>query len=312
MGESARDAWVFPGQGSQFSGMAAELSLTSAGEDLVDEAEHVSGVPLRDLTSRAGAAALADPHVAQLAVFVHGVAFAEELRRGGRSPVAVAGHSLGEYTALVVSETLSWSYALRVVDARGRAMARAARSTPGTMGAIVGPPGEEVAAWCTAEGAVLANFNSPRQHVVSGHAEAVDGVLGRARDAGAIRARRLPVGGAYHSPLMAPAQEDLARLVERAPLRPPRIALISSVDGEVVGDVEAYREKLRTQVCRPVQWQATVRSLAAFHPTTMVEVGPGRVLSGLGREMLPDTNHAQAPRLLTSMSATGIGGGRTS
>lgn len=281
--------FLFPGQGSQYPGMARELAgLGTAARDHLPEAEEVTGLPLRELMTRGDAASTAAPRVAQLLVFVLSCALLAELRERGREPQAVAGHSLGEYTALVASGMLDWHRALDLVAARSRAMAEAAEVLPGTMAAIVGLPLEAVEELCrraSLQGTVIvvANRNSARQTVVSGEARAVTEVANTAKAAGALRARVLPVGGAYHSPLMGPAEEGMRPLLTAVTLRPPNIPIVSSITGHFIGDVEAYRARLLGQVTAAVRWHDAVNCLRAHGARAFVEVGPGRVLSGLTR-----------------------------
>ena len=287
--------FLFPGQGSQFPGMGRDLAAFSpAARELVDTAEQVTGQPLHDLMHRADAARIADPYTAQVLVFVWSTVALRDLTDRGWRPDAVAGHSLGEYTALVASGALDWADALALVAARGHAMATAAARRPGAMGAVVGIDAEVVARLCADasagdEIAVVANLNSARQSVVSGTVDAVTAVLAAAGAAGALRARRLPVGGAYHSPLMRDAEEALAPLLRAATVRAPEVPMISSLTGMAVADVDAYADALTRQVTSPVQWLAVTRALAA--ETDFVEVGPGRVLTGLGRETLRGARH---------------------
>jgi [acyl-carrier-protein] S-malonyltransferase len=288
---------VFPGQGSQRPGMGRELARCgSEARQLIDRAELQSGVPVGELMTRADAATLADPEAAQLTVFVWSSVLAAELATAGVRPVAVAGHSLGEYPALVEAGCLSWESALAIVARRGRVMADAARRRPGAMAAVVGLSAVQVTELCrqhsVADGiVVLANLNAPRQAVVSGTTGHVDEVVEAARRAGALRVKRLPVGGAYHSPLMAPAERALAPLIAAVELRPPRVPFVSSMTGTAVEDIESYRQLLSAQITRPVRWSDTVDTLGRTGAGIFVEVGPGRVLSGLGRNMLRDVEH---------------------
>lgn len=296
-------AFLFPGQGSQYPGMARDLTVCGPNaRALVTQAEEIIGRDLTTLMTNADAATIADPELAQLLVFVSSSVLFAELQDRGVRPTVVAGHSLGEYTALVACGVLDWRIALSLVAFRGQAMADAARRSPGTMGAVVGLPLETVEQLCrdAAERggiAVVANINSGRQIVVSGTTPEVESVLERARTVGAMRARRIPVGGAYHSPLMAPAGDSLARLLRGATLRPPTTPFVSSVTGDLVTDIEAYRELLLQQVTRPVRWHTLVQRLAAAGITQYVEAGPGRVLSGLVREA------ARGTRQLTALEA---------
>ncbi|WP_369368582.1 ACP S-malonyltransferase [Streptomyces sp. CG4] len=290
-------ACVFPGQGSQFPGMGRELNgFGPSARTLVTRAEHITGLPVADLMTTADAGTLADPEIAQVLVFVWSAAALQRLREQGLRPAAVAGHSLGEYTALFACGSLDLDTALSLVSCRGRAMRTAARQTPGTMAAIVGLPPDTVRALCEdacddAGVVVVANLNSPRQTVVSGTVAAVRRVIDAARTAGALRARQLPVGGAYHSPLMAGAPVGLAMHLRDVRLTPPGIPLVSSATGRLVTDIEEYRDELLRQMLAPVRWQETVRTLLALGVRTFVEAGPGRVLSGLGREMARDARH---------------------
>jgi [acyl-carrier-protein] S-malonyltransferase len=292
--------FVFPGQGSQHPGMGRDLAgCDSTARALLPAAERATGLPVYELMTRADAATIADPEIAQLLVFVWSTVLHRQLDEEGVRPGAVAGHSLGEYSALVACGSLDWEAALSIVSARGRAMAEAARRQPGTMAALVGLDSETVSALCirVCQGeafAVIANHNSPRQTVVSGTADAIAGVIEAARTAGALRAKQLPVGGAYHSPLMTAAEDSLAPLLMAAPLRPPETPLVSSLTGQPVTDIEAYRGQLLRQVTKPVRWQAAVASLVEHGARTFVEVGPGRVLTGLGREMARDGRHLGA------------------
>jgi len=293
-------AFVFPGQGSQHPGMGHNLAGCSPGAlALLPAAERATGLPVRELMTRANAATIADPEIAQLLVFVWSSVLHRQLDEEGVRPAAVAGHSVGEYSALVACGSLDWEEALTVVTVRGRAMAEAARRQPGTMAAVSGLSAETVAQLCCRvcrgeEFAVPATLNSPRQTVVSGTVDAVASVVEAARSAGALRAKLLPVGGAFHSPLMTAAEDNLAPLLMATPLRPPHTPLVSSVTGQLVTDIEAYRGQLLRQITRPVRWQATVGSLVAQGVRTFVEVGPGRVLAGLGREMVRDGRHLGA------------------
>ena len=308
-------AFVFPGQGSQYPGMARDLTMCGdEARTLVAVAEKSTGVDLSSLMSSADAATIADPKLAQLLVFVSSSVLLAQLRANGVEPAVVAGHSLGEYTALVAAGSLEWETALALVAARGAAMAVEARQRPGTMGAVVGLPPATVERWCRDTTprhgtVVVANVNSPRQVVVSGTVAAVEAVLEAARTAGALRARRIPVGGAYHSPLMSGARERLVDLLRHAPLAAPRIPFVSSVTGELVTDIEVYRAQLCEQVTMPVRWHATVETLAGQGVTDFAEVGPGRVLSGLGREIARDARHHDARAMLLgrprAMAGTG-------
>lgn len=282
-------AFVFPGQGSQYPGMVRLLDRCSTrSRSLVGRAERVTGVPLTELMRTGDADTLSDPHVAQLTVFVTSSVLLEELVVRGWPPAIVAGHSLGEYTALAAAGVVEWDDALRLVDARGRAMSAAAKAQPGTMAAIAGLDRARLEDLCRAatrgdELVTLANINSASQLVISGSAVAVAEVVEAARLAGALRVSRLSVGGAYHSVLMRPAADRMRDLLAGTQMRPPRIPLVSSVTGELVTEVARYRAVLENQLLLPVQWHDTVETIAGQGVCHVVEVGPGRVLFGLLR-----------------------------
>ncbi|WP_199818823.1 ACP S-malonyltransferase [Streptomyces sp. NRRL B-1347] len=290
-------AFVFPGQGSQYPGMGYEMQRwgpwTGA---LASRAEDVTGLPVRALMKHADAAALAAPEVAQVLVLTWSLAALEQLRRQGWRPDVVAGHSLGEYTALVACGSLDEDTALSLVARRGRAMADAAAARPGTMAAIVGLAPQAVCGLCddaSADGevAVVANWNSPRQIVVAGSRTAVKDVVAAASAAGALRARELPVGGAYHSPLMNSAHQLLTEHLAEVALAQPAVPFVSSTTGLRITDIEAYRQDLLAQVVSPVRWRDVMHTLAGLGVDTYVEAGPGRVLHGLAREMARSARH---------------------
>ncbi|MFO7171638.1 MAG: ACP S-malonyltransferase [Bacillota bacterium] len=291
---------MFPGQGSQFPGMGSELCrhLPYVRRRL-EQASAVTGLDLIHLVCRADGETLARPDVAQVAVYALSTAVAEYLMEQGLRPWAVVGHSLGEYSALVVAGCLDWERGLRLVWLRGQAMAEAAAACPGTMAAVMGLSDRVVADLCRQAAAthgcvVVANYNSPVQVVISGAVAAVEAVSTLARQAGALSVRFLAVGGAYHSPLMAPAQARLAPHLDRTPLGKPQVLLASSTTGDVVVDPEVYRQNLLEQITRPVLWRHAVGTLLALGATEFVEVGPGRVLCGLVRQIAPGARTATA------------------
>ncbi len=300
----ASTAFLFPGQGSQFPGMGREVErLGSPALGVVARAEEVTGLPVSHLMSTADARSLADPEIAQVLVFVWSAAALTRLHADGWRPDYVAGHSLGEFTALYAAGCLDLDTALRLVSCRGRAMRVAARVSPGSMAAIVGLPLDLVRRLCREAGegtalATVANINSRRQTVISGSTPAVGRVVEQAQALGALRARQLPVGGAYHSPLMASALAPLAAELSGARLTPPRTPLVSSTTGQVVEDIEEYHDELPWQMLRPVQWRRTVTTLRHRGVDVFVESGPGRVLAGLGREIAREAVHLSVQEAL--------------
>jgi [acyl-carrier-protein] S-malonyltransferase len=286
-----RVALLFPGQGSQYPQMARDVLRCPQGPALLEQAEAISKLPLTRLMSTADAATLADPEIAQVSVLVHSLALLDQLQADGVVPGVVAGHSLGEYTAMVAAGMLDVPTAIELVALRGRAMAAAARRRPGAMGAVVGLTAEDVSAFCHAsveQPVAVANVNSPRQLVVSGVPAGVEHVLTAAQAAGALRAKALRVGGAYHSPLMAPAARTMAVVWADVPLAEPTCTLVSSLTGGVVTDARRHARRMRSQVSDAVQWRTAMATVAAHRPDVVVEVGPGRVLAGLAREQAPD------------------------
>ncbi|MGW7006234.1 ACP S-malonyltransferase [Streptomyces sp. NPDC054933] len=306
-------AFVFPGQGSQFPGMGRDLEHFGPGAgEFAARAEEITGVPVMELMTTADADTLADPEIAQVLVFVWSCAALARLLEHGWRPSVVAGHSLGEYSALVACGSLDVDTALSLVSCRGKAMVQAARQSPGAMAAVVGLPLHTVEALCeqardNTDFAVVANVNSPRQTVVSGTTQAVRAVTDAARQAGALRAKQLPVGGAYHSPLMAGATKRLADKLSHIRLRPPGTPLVSSATGQLVTDIAEYRAELLLQVVRPVRWEQAMRTLIGLGARAFVEVGPGRVLGGLGREMARVADHLTSGQALRAAPPAAYG-----
>lgn len=304
-------AGVFPGQGSQSPGMGRELRRLPRGTELLGRAEESSDLPLAMILDRGSIEEVAHPAVAQLAIFTHSVAAYDLWCQQGPAPTVVAGHSVGEYAAMVAAGMLSVDHALDLVSARGRWMAHAADRSDGTMGAVVGLPREQVQALCSAASVgpvVLANHNSPRQVVVSGATPGVEEVLAAAAADGALRAQRLAVGGAYHSPLMVTADAAMANLWDATPLQEPSraVALVSSRTGEVVRDPERQRELMRAQVGAPVRWDAVMVQLVQLGVTDIAELGPGKVLRGLAREQAPGLRlHSYSARATTTTVRAG-------
>ncbi|MHB1775164.1 MAG: ACP S-malonyltransferase [Acidimicrobiales bacterium] len=285
--------FTFPGQGSQRSGMGRPWVdhpswevVTEASATGRDLAALLLDAPMEELTETANA---------QLATFVQSLVVLDAVERLGLSPAACAGHSLGEYTALVASGAVSFEDGLRLVAARGDAMARAGEDAPGTMAALLGIDDDDAEAACQrAEGDVwVANYNAPGQVVVAGTADAVAKASSIARELGARRVLPIPVSGAFHTPLMAAARPPLRKALGDATFLAPEVPVVANVDARVHSDPAEWPGLLSAQLCSPVRWRQTLEALAGLGATTLVELGPGGVLSGLARRVVPEL-HALA------------------
>ena len=283
-------AFVFPGQGSQFPGMCKDLYDAHAeARELCQAADRLLGFSLTDVMFNGTAEDLKQTKVTQPAVFLHSVV-AQRLMTIEK-PDMVAGHSLGEFSALVACGALRFEDALLLVSARAQAMQAACEANPGTMAAVLGLPDEQVDAICKnhKDGVVVAaNFNCPGQIVISGEEEAIDAICPVMKEAGARRALRLPVGGAFHSPLMAPAVEDLKAAILKTEFNKPFCPIYQNVTAQASVEPEIIRENLLKQLTTPVRWTQSVQNMIADGATEFYEFGPGDVLKGLIRKINPD------------------------
>lgn len=284
-------AVLYPGQGSQKVGMGTDLRATypELFERYFGVADDVSGLPVSRLCLEGPIEDLTRTDVAQPALFAHGLALAEVARARDIEPSHVAGHSLGEYTAAVAAGTLSVEHGMRAVCERGRLMAAIQSERPGTMAAIIGLGAEGLADLCaraSERGPVsIANYNTPTQLVVSGEAAAVDRVVELAPEAGADRAIRLPVGAAFHSVLMEPVQERLGGFIAEFDWHDARVPMVANFSGREITDAADIHAALLAQIASPVRWVDCVRTLVAAGCDATLELGPGRVLSGLVRQI---------------------------
>ena len=289
-------AFVFPGQGSQFPGMCKDLYDAHAeARELCQAADRLLGFSLTDVMFNGTAEDLKQTKVTQPAVFLHSVV-AQRLMTIEK-PEMVAGHSLGEFSALVACGALRFEDALLLVSARAQAMQAACEANPGTMAAVLGLPDEKVEDICNQISmqptnannvVVAANFNCPGQVVISGDVDAIDAACIVFKEAGARRALRLPVGGAFHSPLMAPAAEDLAQAINKTEFHKPFCPIYQNVTAKPSMNPEEIRENLLKQLTAPVRWTQSVQNMIADGATEFYEFGPGDVLKGLIRKINPD------------------------
>ena len=275
-------AYVFPGQGSQFPGMAKELYEGNADvRKMFDRADEILGFSITDIMFNGTAEDLKQTKVTQPAIFLHSVALA--LSQPEFEPDMVAGHSLGEFSALVAAGAIDFEDGLRLVSIRANAMQKACELVPGTMAAVLALDSDKIEDICAqVDGVVVAaNYNCDSQVVISGSCEAVDKACVLLKEAGARRALALPVGGAFHSPLMQPAAAELAEGIEKTEFRQPRCPVYQNVTALPTTDPERIKANLLAQLTSPVRWTQTVKNMLADGADHFIESGPGKVLQGL-------------------------------
>mgnify|MGYP003562538232 FL=1 len=279
-------AYVFPGQGAQFSGMGKDLYENSAiAKELFDKANEILGFDITSIMFEGSAEDLKQTKVTQPAVFLHSVILAKTL--ADFNPEMVAGHSLGEISALVANGTLDFEAGLKLVYKRALAMQEACEANPSTMAAILGLEDQIVEDACAEiEGVVVAaNYNCPGQLVISGEIEAVNLACEKLKELGAKRALVLPVGGAFHSPLMKSAEEELAKAIEETTFNTPICPVYQNVTTTAITDPAEIKTNLIAQLTAPVKWTQSVQNMIADGATEFIEVGPGNTLQGLVKKI---------------------------
>lgn len=282
-------AFVFPGQGAQFTGMGKDIyDNNPKSKQLFDSANDILGFNITQIMFSGTADELKQTKVTQPAVFIHSVAIA--LSQDVHQPSMVAGHSLGEFSSLVANKTLSFEDALRLVSKRALAMQRACEINPSTMAAILGLDDkvvEEVCASIKEEIVVAANYNCPGQLVISGSLKGIEIACEKLKAAGAKRAMPLQVGGAFHSPLMEPAREELAAAIESTVFHTPTCPVYQNVNGLPSTDTTTIKKNLISQLTAPVRWTQSVQNMVKDGANSFIECGPGKVLQGLVKKIAP-------------------------
>lgn len=283
-------AYVFPGQGAQFSGMGKELYDGNAqAKEMFEKANEILGFRITDIMFSGTDEELKQTKVTQPAVFLHSVIMAKALGQDFK-PDMVAGHSLGEFSALVAAGALSFEEGLTLVSKRALAMQKACEMQPSTMAAILGLEDSVIEKICASidDVVVAANYNCPGQLVISGSIEGVDKACELLKEAGAKRAMRLPVGGAFHSPLMEPARAELQEAIDKAVVTKPICPVYQNVDAKPYTDPEPIKKNMIAQLTAPVRWTQTVENMLADGATSFTELGPGAVLCGLVKKVNKD------------------------
>jgi [acyl-carrier-protein] S-malonyltransferase len=290
------NAYIFPGQGAQFSGMGLDLYENSPlAQELFEKANDILGFSITDIMFEGSAEDLKETKVTQPAIFLHSVILAKTLGDSFQ-PDMVAGHSLGEFSALVAAGALTFEDGLTLVSQRAQAMQKACELKPSTMAAVLGLDDAIVEKVCaTIDGVVVAaNYNCPGQLVISGEVDAINRACEALKKEGARRALVLPVGGAFHSPMMEPAREELAAAIENTTFSKPNCPIYQNVTASAITDENEIKANLISQLTAPVRWAQSVQQMLNDGATHFTEVGPGKVLQGLVKKINRETETASA------------------
>lgn len=281
-------AYIFPGQGAQFVGMGKELYENPSVKNIFDDANKILGFNITDIMFGGTADELKQTKVTQPAIFIHSVAIVKAATEF--TPDMVAGHSLGEFSALVANQALSFEDGLKLVSKRAMAMQRACEINPSTMAAILGLDDKVVEEVCASidEVVVAANYNCPGQLVISGSTKGIEVACEKLKAAGAKRALPLQVGGAFHSPLMEPAREELAAAIEQTHFNQPICPVYQNVNAMPSSDVATIKQNLNDQLTAPVRFTQSIQNMVKDGATTFIECGPGKVLQGLVKKIAPE------------------------
>ena len=282
--------FTYPGQGSQFSGMGSSW-LNHPSWELIEEASDATHIDISDLLINANDESLRETQNAQLSTFVLSMLVLDAVERIGLDSTGHAGHSLGEYSALTASGALDFFDAVRLVNIRGKAMKNAIEENPGTMSAVLGLSDGDVEELCNEidSDVWVANYNSPGQLVIAGNNSAIEEASDLARKMGAKKVTQLSVAGAFHTPLMSSARAELSEAIENTDIRPPSGVVVANVDGMAHENPETWRALMSAQLCSPVRWTQTIETLLKMNFSTFIEIGPGKVLTGLTKRVEPNT-----------------------
>ena len=282
--------FTYPGQGSQFSGMGSSW-LNHPSWELIEEASDATHVDISDLLINADDESLRETQNAQLSTFVLSMLVLDAVERIGLDSTGHAGHSLGEYSALTASGALDFFDSVRLVNIRGKAMKNAIEENPGTMSAVLGLSDGDVEELCNEidSDVWVANYNSPGQLVIAGNNSAIEKASELARKMGAKKVTQLSVAGAFHTPLMSSARAELSEAIENTDIRPPSGVVVANVDGMAHENPETWRALMSAQLCSPVRWTQTIETLLKMNFSTFIEIGPGKVLTGLTKRVEPNT-----------------------